>query len=200
MGSSPHPRGAHWRSSFAVLVSRIIPASAGSTSGLEEPCRNNQDHPRIRGEHPDLGALDVFEAGSSPHPRGAPKSLDKESPEIRIIPASAGSTSASTSSPTPRGDHPRIRGEHEDSTFPNTSTRGSSPHPRGARPWMIRSSGGMRIIPASAGSTISAAARPTGARDHPRIRGEHPLSPLAAAWPGGSSPHPRGAQWQSSPP
>ena len=54
-GSSPHTRGAHRRHRHRHPRGRIIPAYAGSTTssawdGLPAP-----DHPRIRGEHGELG-------------------------------------------------------------------------------------------------------------------------------------------------
>ena len=50
-GSSPHTRGAPYKSGPHARSKRIIPAYAGSTgviSGQMDPAR---DHPRIRGEH-----------------------------------------------------------------------------------------------------------------------------------------------------
>ena len=111
----------------------------------------------------------------------------------RIIPAYAGSTSAGCP-PTPApADHPRIRGEHSSShTFvphsvdhprirgEHASTHssvcgscGSSPHTRGALQFYGTQKGDVRIIPAYAGSTGQGVRVCAGARDHPRIRGEH---------------------------
>ena len=50
-----------------------------------------------------------------------------------------------------------------------------------------------RIIPAYAGSTSSNTALCHRARDHPRIRGEHPLEKMRFRFRSGSSPHTRGA-------
>ena len=174
------------------------------------------DHPRIRGEHHALR----ISGRSSP----------------RIIPAYAGSTTGDAlenlseqgSSPHTRGalvacataqgssrDHPRIRGEHDGIKNVIVST--------------------LRIIPAYAGSTLrihhfgflslGSSPHTRGAprmrreemakpKDHPRIRGEHPLAHLGdvgcrriiPAYAGstprptrpgscvpGSSPHTRGA-------
>ena len=154
-GSSPHTRGARCRENSPTACGR--------------------DHPRIRGEHAregqgEGGAEGIIPAyagntrpmplslyqlrGSSPHTRGAPHATSR------------GRHSAE--------DHPRIRGEHSMrhvqrccrvgiipayagstcmSHLPVLSTRGSSPHTRGApRPRRLG------CIPR---------------RDHPRIRGEH---------------------------
>ena len=51
-----------------------------------------------------------------------------------------------------------------------------------------------RIIPAYAGSTWARMAVRGAARDHPRIRGEHGISPVCWAKGWGSSPHTRGAR------
>ena len=75
-GSSPHTRGARSGVGDAGVEVRIIPAYAGST--LEsvpalEPC---WDHPRIRGEHVTPREVATGVHGSSPHTRGAHRSMD----------------------------------------------------------------------------------------------------------------------------
>ena len=113
--------------------------------------------------------------GSSPHTRGAPVPART----VRL----------------PRRDHPRIRGEHLDSSLVTVGNPGSSPHTRGA-PWCCQG-------------------RASSRGDHPRIRGEHnhegndvelrvgiipayagSTEPLVRAKSGvwGSSPHTRGAR------
>ena len=79
VGSSPHTRGAPGRRR------RRRPQSA--------------DHPRIRGEHVIKIGADLSAQGSSPHTRGAREAVGLDRPDIRIIPAYAGSTS-SRSAPT----------------------------------------------------------------------------------------------------
>ena len=70
------------------------------------------DHPRIRGEHVGLAVKPGDCEGSSPHTRGARRSLSIRGVEARIIPAYAGSTVMTSANVTIQGDHPRIRGEH----------------------------------------------------------------------------------------
>ena len=112
----------------------------------------------------------------------------------RIIPAYAGSTYHLPLRRSVRGDHPRIRGEHGFRRLGGNVLPGSSPHTRGARRAGLLPPGRRRIIPAYAGSTISARRRGRAAGDHPRIRGEHaPLMATCKSSPG-SSPHTRGAQ------
>ena len=110
------------------------------------------------------------------------------------IPAYAGSTRTSATPTGTAPDHPRIRGEHKAASVVPDSILGSSPHTRGAPGGDGRSvlSGG--IIPAYAGSTRRRWTKCSIRRDHPRIRGEHPLTFICASHRDGSSPHTRGAR------
>ena len=153
VGSSPHTRGAR-RSPFQSSPFRgIIPAYAGSTSGLPPAEWRRADHPRIRGEHAVEGGFVDGVQGSSPHTRGARRLPDPGLGRGGIIPAYAGSTTHPQCSRRARWDHPRIRGEHVPPCGVSVQPSGSSPHTRGARApaWCI--SPRSRIIPAYAGST-----------------------------------------------
>ena len=90
-----------------------------------------------------------------------------------IIPAYAGSTTATNASSPTVTDHPRIRGEHLYFDKPQTRNCGSSPHTRGALMFWTGGETERGIIPAYAGSTAGA-------------RAYTPSRP-------GSSPHTRGA-------
>ena len=92
---------------------------------------------------------------------------------MRIIPAYAGSTRTCPPAGRPGSDHPRIRGEHDDSDQYSIDGLGSSPHTRGALQLIDLGVVRAGIIPAYAGSTTVAECRP------------RTLS--------GSSPHTRGA-------
>ena len=93
-GSSPHTRGAlRWRRP-SYRRRRIIPAYAGSTSRRRRARGQAPDHPRIRGEHRHDPSGQVELEGSSPHTRGAPRTLRRGRRPGRIIPAYAGSTPA----------------------------------------------------------------------------------------------------------
>ena len=132
-----------------------------------------RDHPRIRGEHAGWVSSVSRVTGSSPHTRGAPPGDDGR--------------------PCSRWDHPRIRGEHSNAALYGRSWSGSSPHTRGALRLQDRHPESQRIIPAYAGSTSEVTWLDVRARDHPRIRGEHPACPSPPSRPRGSSPHTRGA-------
>ena len=92
MGSSPHTRGAPVAGDGGVLLTRIIPAYAGSTSPSNSPRARAGDHPRIRGEHSLAQIGTQSRDGSSPHTRGAPEARRVARRRGRIIPAYAGST------------------------------------------------------------------------------------------------------------
>ena len=173
-GSSPHTRGARPCRVRQGGPGGIIPAYAGSTGDRGRFAGGVSDHPRIRGEHEKHHPRDKVLVGSSPHTRGAPN-----------ICASV------CDSP---GDHPRIRGEHQRQIDHRPSKRGSSPHTRGAPTRPTRGICPGRIIPAYAGSTPSGPSGRGPGPDHPRIRGEHAITPIEQGPLLGSSPHTRGAR------
>jgi len=173
-GSSPHPRGAHHRTHRQRRQDRLIPASAGSTTGSRSIRRIRWAHPRIRGEHHHRPTVRDLRAG--------------------LIPASAGSTGTTLCAPPAPRAHPRIRGEHPVLSGCFGPSGGSSPHPRGARPPYGLCDDLPGLIPASAGSTRHPRPPPKHPRAHPRIRGEHRGWSGTRSQPRGSSPHPRGAR------
>ena len=132
-------------------------------------------------------------AGSSPHARGARHWVRWQVRRAGIIPACAGSTRAIPSCRLCAGDHPCMRGEYRTRYAGPHVLLGSSPHARGALLKCKIPPLPGRIIPACAGSTRSTPRSRPPSRDHPRMRGEHPL-PLPLPLPlAGSSPHARGA-------
>ena len=72
-----------------------------------------------------------------------------------LIPASAGSTSAQAVTTIYESAHPRVCGEHCGSQAMYNVTSGSSPRLRGARSTIEEYQTGLRLIPASAGSTLA---------------------------------------------
>ena len=132
-----------------------------------------RDHPRIRGEHEHMR---IWKNNAR-----------------RIIPAYAGSTPGANPCPASTTDHPRIRGEHPTWSARRWTSRGSSPHTRGAPHSLPTEGSRHRIIPAYAGSTSNPSCTGAGGTDHPRIRGEHPHPSAPSQIHEGSSPHTRGA-------
>ena len=171
----------------------IIPAYAGSTpSGGRLSCRS-RDHPRVCGEHIDGNTSDGYHTGSSPRMRGALFVAVVDHEEFGIIPAYAGSTSPPPLRSCGSRDHPRVCGEHFQSSSSTFSAAGSSPRMRGALLHAVRAQLEPGIIPAYAGSTKNAVCVHFPVRDHPRVCGEHASSNLSATKGAGSSPRMRGA-------
>ena len=192
-GSSPHTRGALPSRELFSLAVRIIPAYAGSTSGVYAQHSSAEDHPRIRGEHCRPWFIDSRGWGSSPHTRGAPGRAASARLHRGIIPAYAGSTPSPCYCGAARPDHPRIRGEHNLGEECSREGTGSSPHTRGAPQARLRRRFRARIIPAYAGSTTASWIGDSSRTDHPRIRGEHETHRAGHPPSTGSSPHTRGA-------
>ena len=152
-----------------------------------------RDHPRTCGEHSLMASSTALRSGSSPHMRGARERVEVPLGIGGIIPAHAGSTTATRGAPRASTDHPRTCGEHVLGSKLPTAKAGSSPHMRGARPPRSPAPPASRIIPAHAGSTESDTPNRGHAPDHPRTCGEH-MQPVLSSLGGlGSSPHMRGA-------
>ena len=192
-GSSPHARGALRRLVVHARLAGIIPACAGSTIRYVAGALAPGDHPRMRGEHTYSAVAPWPQVGSSPHAWGALSGLRPVVVDVGITPACAGSTRSSPCGASPRGDHPRMRGEHAELLADLYTRKGSSPHARGARGSFSHAINSGGIIPACAGSTRPSTATCCSTGDHPRMRGEHKAATtLPTAMPG-SSPHARGA-------
>ena len=192
-GSSPHVRGALVQDFLQGLSTGIIPACAGSTTGVAASAKVTRDHPRMCGEHGRLATMPCRSPGSSPHVRGAQR-LERQSCSLSgIIPACAGSTPTATRPSREPRDHPRMCGEHPLVTSSASPSAGSSPHVRGARHHLHKIATRHGIIPACAGSTFNASFGALQNRDHPRMCGEHAQGQWAAEVRVGLSPHVRGA-------
>ena len=192
-GSSPHVRGALGSGDLSVQPYGIIPACAGSTNRIKCAIFAPGDHPRMCGEHDHTEPLHLHRSGSSPHVRGALATCLATVLLSGIIPACAGSTWNHSIRRRRRRDHPRMCGEHTDTSRAMSGQSGSSPHVRGARSGLVRGSVSPGIIPACAGSTDSHCRPQDSSRDHPRMCGEHHGLYYSYVDKWGSSPHVRGA-------
>ena len=112
----------------------------------------------------------------------------------RIIPADAGSTGTDLRAMGPDRDHPRRCGEHASGKIDTFEDGGSSPQMRGALDRMPCRIFVTRIIPADAGSTLSAKRLYLLTLDHPRRCGEHVGVAAVKAFMDGSSPQMREAR------
>ena len=193
-GSSPRARGARDYVEEIDGPVGIIPACAGSTDLTLLHLILRWDHPRVRGEHGHPGRPLPAAWGSSPRARGARDYVEEIDGPVGIIPACAGSTDLTLLHLILRWDHPRVRGEHGHPGRPLPAAWGSSPRARGARTVTLMPHPRRGIIPACAGSTSFAAGLSSPKRDHPRVRGEHPLTLASGMCRSGSSPRARGAR------
>ena len=150
----------------------IIPACAGNTRRRPRPTSGTRNHPRMRGEHRLVVVVQDVARG--------------------IIPACAGNTSSKWSCTGGTRDHPRMRGEHDRGHKLHSRAGGSSPHARGTPASVHHVLASTGIIPACAGNTTISTSATFGARDHPRMRGEHSARHRVRLRVPGSSPHARG--------
>ena len=132
-GPSPLARGARRLPAPAHLPGGTIPARAGSTRAAPAPPAPTRDHPRSRGEHPDVGGVVMLDTGPSPLARGARARCRSRSRWSGTIPARAGSTIGDFNGQLSMRDHPRSRGEHATIPGDHPLREGPSPLARGAR-------------------------------------------------------------------
>ena len=173
LGSSPHARGTQECRQCEGDRQGIIPACAGNTIYKYFSFSCGRDHPRMRGEHASTQAEKLSTAGSSPHARGTHAHAVGHQTGLGIIPACAGNTEGGLKETTKSGDHPRMRGEHEQARFWLWFWAGSSPHARGTLAPASSTYRAVGIIPACAGNTPAGFILPPTGGDHPRMRGEH---------------------------
>ena len=111
---------------------------------------------------------------------------------VRITPACAGNSSATSSPAAPSGDHPRVCGEQYFFGDAWPMAAGSPPRVRGT---VVH--GGLGdvddgITPACAGNSIRPLHGPPGGSDHPRVCGEQPCCMTRQMRLHGSPPRVRG--------
>ena len=153
-----------------------------------------RDHPRVCGEHLSSSSLSIARRGSSPRVRGTLWYFVTKSRASGIIPACAGNTWWDERHGVLIRDHPRVCGEHFQSSSSAVSSAGSSPRVRGTRSRRGSASSSKRIIPACAGNTECRWQRAARSWDHPRVCGEHFVTRNNLFWTSGSSPRVRGTQ------
>ena len=111
---------------------------------------------------------------------------------VGIIPAYAGNTGDTIELRTFGWDHPRVCGEHHMTSIMVHLSWGSSPRMRGTPRRHASHRGGVGIIPAYAGNTITLSAMHEAYWDHPRVCGEHATGASTQVNCTGSSPRMRG--------
>ena len=203
-GSSPLARGLHPSCPRRHRGVGIIPARAGFTPRRRRDGRGGEDHPRSRGVYMNDRLRWQGHLGSSPLARGLPRVEGDADGGGRIIPARAGFTRRSGSTPPWRTDHPRSRGVYDLKTSNSIHGSGSSPLARGLRTGPGARAAWAGIIPARAGFTRQGAVGHGQARDHPRSRGVYMEPWRGTSVQVGSSPLARGLPtpprpWRTSP-
>ena len=198
-GSSPRVRGTHrvlWRTGYRP---GIIPACAGNTDIIKTGNPTARDHPRVCGEHEVTPDNIAGYTGSSPRVRGTLSQVVAQFVGVGIIPACAGNTWRETGAQTRHWDHPRVCGEHPSDTGKLVWVPGSSPRVRGTPLFPSSITRLIGIIPACAGNTSGSSSISQPSRDHPRVCGEHVVSPAMVLPYSGSSPRVRGTPPEHDP-
>ena len=172
----------------------IIPAYAGNTRSCMRSVPKSRDHPRVCGEHTLTGSPRSTCKGSSPRMRGTHQTQVPRARHNGIIPAYAGNTELKMSLIVCNWDHPRVCGEHMVFDFDDERVLGSSPRMRGTHDRRRGRPAVAGIIPAYAGNTGDEPDLSNELTDHPRVCGEHPVTPSHALFRPGSSPRMRGTR------
>ena len=192
LGSSPRWRGRHPRGGGGGLRRGLIPALAGTTPTPRRPGRRRGAHPRAGGDDMSSSWMVGVVVGSSPRWRGRPQRPRRPVLRPGLIPALAGTTSA-TSRTRPSGRaHPRAGGDDLAVRRSRPSSAGSSPRWRGRRevdPVVVDVGG---LIPALAGTTSRTRRALPRSRAHPRAGGDDGGDVKTKNTASGSSPRWRG--------
>ncbi len=191
-GPPPLARGTPRAHRGSPTRNRTTPARAGNTSRLRTVWSNCADHPRSRGEHRGLRGGRNARPGPPPLARGTPEAGEHGDLPGRTTPARAGNTHTAPYRAPTTPDHPRSRGEHQESAPTSSEVVGppplarGTPHPAQARDRHVRTT------PARAGNTRRDPEAPQQTADHPRSRGEHRLSQFVRGGSTGPPPLARG--------
>ena len=153
MGSPPHTRGKPDILQKVTQVLRLTPAHAGKTRWMSIRKRQNQAHPRTRGENYISGYCVNQFTGSPPHTRGKHIAELESFAQNRLTPAHAGKTLSTARSRTSAQAHPRTRGENGSHLDIIHDTVGSPPHTRGKHALHAAAPVSVRLTPAHAGKT-----------------------------------------------
>ena len=130
-GSPPLARGIQGGLLVAIYEKGITPACAGNTLMDIHTRFLIRDHPRLRGEYDTLFYITQQFLGSPPLARGIPVTAVHGLDKIGITPACAGNTPRIAPGAAPEWDHPRLRGEYENTGASVSGYQGSPPLARG---------------------------------------------------------------------
>ena len=170
----------------------ITPACAGRRTRMRPLQRELQDHPRVRGEKPEIDFVARNARGSPPRARGEGSSAPTPRIAIRITPACAGRSCCFFRSAPSVWDHPRVRGEKVLAWDLPQIAGGSPPRARGEVRYIPTLYCNIRITPACAGRSWTRTHERTRNEDHPRVRGEKRQAGTICSHRRGSPPRARG--------
>ena len=111
-GSPPRVREPHVAVAVSEDVSRITPACAGTTSHSFQNRFQDEDHPRVCGNHVLVLIRFPLLLGSPPRVREPLLEGGLYEGLYRITPACAGTTLSSSTALSVFWDHPRVCGNH----------------------------------------------------------------------------------------
>ena len=185
-------RGKLTHTQIQIRLRRNIPAYAGKTLKQDSVRISLAEHPRVCGENC-ATARDLEDMlGTSPRMRGKPPIENSQSSIRRNIPAYAGKTSITDTTPVLSEEHPRVCGENIESKGLSVCVKGTSPRMRG-KLWAVqRDATGARNIPAYAGKTQPEPQYRRQPWEHPRVCGENFCPATQSQQLGGTSPRMRG--------
>ena len=153
-GSPPQVRGKHRSNAQKAVKYRITPAGAGKTMLYIIAQILYKDHPRRCGENKSHGRERSARVGSPPQVRGKLWATAPVAACMRITPAGAGKTSATSFAIRGTWDHPRRCGENKCDLMIYSKKSGSPPRMRGKQGREAAKKLPGRITPADAGKTI----------------------------------------------
>ena len=151
-----------------------------------------RDHPRTRGDKYSSRTNVPLSTGSPPHTRGQDACSLSGFSQYGITPAHAGTSLVKFAFALPHEDHPRTRGDKDETQKHQEKPPGSPPHTRGQGESRSTEARRVGITPAHAGTRRKQKHRSPARRDHPRTRGDKPAPSAGTKLKRGSPPHTRG--------
>ena len=176
MGSPPLARGTACQYTHAPPDQRITPACAGNRVVKRLKQFIGRDHPRLRGEQAVIYSVSVTGIGSPPLARGTVSPVPATNVTYWITPACAGNRICRARKARGGMDHPRLRGEQQQLLRYKPLKKGSPPLARGTVMSLVIFVHQFGITPACAGNRFFFSTIMTIRWDHPRLRGEQPVT------------------------
>ena len=166
MPTPPRARGRPTNAAGNVATGR------NTTWSLRRHRLSMSEHPRVRGDDPDPAATRFLPFGTPPRARG--RRARREPPRLLPgnTPACAGTTAGRPAPGTRGPEHPRVRGDDDQSPARHPRVTGTPPRARGRPlrgPAVPVPAGN---TPACAGTTGPRSTRRAAGAEHPRVRGD----------------------------